>query len=207
MLHLFGREHQLAFGFSAGRSRGHEYEGFSEEVLVYPDYRSWSRGTVPEPSYPDPILQTNTTDKLIRGYAAAHLNLTDALKGVVGVSVAQLKSTGTSYDADQSRKNSKASPYVGLLYDLTSNITAYASYTSIFSPQVEVDITNRKLAPAVGNAYEAGIKSEWFNHRLYATAAVFHIRQKGLAIVFASHEPSLVETVATRVVELGAPRG
>jgi len=32
-------------------------------------------------------------------------------------------------------------------------------------------------------------------------------RQKGLAIVFASHEPALVETVATRVVELGAPRG
>ena len=32
-------------------------------------------------------------------------------------------------------------------------------------------------------------------------------RQSGLAIVFASHEPSLVETVATRTVELGAPRG
>ena len=32
-------------------------------------------------------------------------------------------------------------------------------------------------------------------------------RQKGLAIVFASHEPELVETVATRVVQLGAPRG
>jgi len=32
-------------------------------------------------------------------------------------------------------------------------------------------------------------------------------RQSGLAIVFASHEPSLVQTVATRVVELGAPRG
>ncbi|MCW2802380.1 MAG: type transport system ATP-binding protein [Propionibacteriaceae bacterium] len=32
-------------------------------------------------------------------------------------------------------------------------------------------------------------------------------RQNGLAIVFASHEPTLVETVATRVVELGAPRG
>jgi ABC-2 type transport system ATP-binding protein len=31
-------------------------------------------------------------------------------------------------------------------------------------------------------------------------------RQQGLAIVFASHEPALVETVATRVVELGAPR-
>ena len=32
-------------------------------------------------------------------------------------------------------------------------------------------------------------------------------RVAGLAIVFASHEPALVETVATRVVELGAPRG
>jgi ABC-2 type transport system ATP-binding protein len=32
-------------------------------------------------------------------------------------------------------------------------------------------------------------------------------RQQGLAIVFASHEPSLVQTVATRTVELGAPRG
>jgi ABC-2 type transport system ATP-binding protein len=32
-------------------------------------------------------------------------------------------------------------------------------------------------------------------------------RKQGLAIVFASHEPALVETVATRVVELGAARG
>jgi ABC-type multidrug transport system ATPase subunit len=32
-------------------------------------------------------------------------------------------------------------------------------------------------------------------------------RQQGLAIVFASHEPALVDDVATRVVELGAPRG
>lgn len=41
----------------------------------------------------------------------------------------------------------------------------------------------------------------WLANRLRAE------RQQGLAIVFASHEPSLVATVATRVVELGAPRG
>jgi ABC-2 type transport system ATP-binding protein len=28
-----------------------------------------------------------------------------------------------------------------------------------------------------------------------------------LAIVFASHEPELVDSVATRVIQLGAPRG
>jgi ABC-2 type transport system ATP-binding protein len=32
-------------------------------------------------------------------------------------------------------------------------------------------------------------------------------RSQGLAMVFASHEPALVEQVATRVIELGAPRG
>ena len=42
---------------------------------------------------------------------------------------------------------------------------------------------------------------EWLAARLKSE------RQKGLAIVFASHEPSLVQNVATRVVELGAPRG
>ncbi len=42
---------------------------------------------------------------------------------------------------------------------------------------------------------------DWLAQRLKSE------RQNGLAIVFASHEPALVETVATRVVELGAPRG
>jgi len=32
-------------------------------------------------------------------------------------------------------------------------------------------------------------------------------RQEGLAIILASHEPALVDVVATRVLELGAPRG
>jgi ABC-2 type transport system ATP-binding protein len=41
----------------------------------------------------------------------------------------------------------------------------------------------------------------WLAHRLKSE------RQKGLAIVFASHEPELVKTVSTRVIELGAPRG
>jgi ABC-2 type transport system ATP-binding protein len=41
----------------------------------------------------------------------------------------------------------------------------------------------------------------WLSQRLKSE------RQKGLAIVFASHEPELVDSVATRVIQLGAPRG
>lgn len=41
----------------------------------------------------------------------------------------------------------------------------------------------------------------WLAERLKAE------RQEGLAIILASHEPRLVDVVATRVLELGAPRG
>ena len=190
---VLGREQQLAFGFSAGRSDGHEYEGFSDEFPAYPDYHLFGRVQIAEPVYPDPILQSHTSDKLLRAYAAAHLNVTDRLKGVLGVSAAKLDGSGTSYGTDQSRHNTKASPYVGALYDLTSNLTLYASYTGIFNPQTEVDFNNRKLPPAVGSSYEGGIKSEWFDRRLYATIAGFRVRQNNLATaagVFGPDDPN-----------------
>jgi outer membrane receptor for ferric coprogen and ferric-rhodotorulic acid len=178
---LFGREHQLAVGFSAARADGLEYEGFSLDPIVYPDVRDWGRTAIAEPSFPDPVLQADTTDRLTRAYAAAHLNLADGLKLVVGASATRLKSSGTSYGTDQARNDSAVSPYLGAVVDLTKNVSLYASYTDIFNPQVEVDINRRKLDPARGSSYEAGIKSEWFGKRLYATAAVFRAKQKGLA--------------------------
>jgi outer membrane receptor for ferric coprogen and ferric-rhodotorulic acid len=178
---LFGRQHDLAFGFSAGRSDGEEYEGYSSDSSEYPDYRTWGQVAIPQPSYPDPILQAHTRDQLFRMYAATHLNFSDSLKGVLGFSAAKLESSGFSYGVDQSRLNSKASPYAGLLYDLTANITPYASYTGIFNPQSQVTRGNQKLPPAVGYSYEGGIKSEWFDKRLYAAIAGFRTRQNNLA--------------------------
>src|SRR6185503_12123810 len=52
----------------------------------------------------------------------------------------------------------------------------------IFNPQSERDISNRNLPAAHGKAYEAGVKSEWFDHRLYLTGAVFRSQQDDLAI-------------------------
>jgi outer membrane receptor for ferric coprogen and ferric-rhodotorulic acid len=192
-LPVLGREHTLAFGFSAGRSDGREYEGFSDAIIEYPDYRTLGQQSVAEPEYPEPILQSHTSDKLLRAYAAAHLDFTDQLKAVVGVSAAKLQGSGTSYGTDQSRDNAKASPYLGALYDLTHQVTLYASYTGIFNPQIEADLNDRKLAPAVGYSYEGGLKSDWFDKRLYATLAGFRVKQKNLATfagVFGPDDPN-----------------
>ncbi len=134
-----------------------------------------------EPTYPGLDLASDQTDRLARVYAAAHLSFTDSVKAVVGFNALSLKSKGYSYGIDTPRDEQKVSPYVGVVWDLTPNISAYASYTDIFNPQSEVDITHATLAPAHGKAYEAGVKSDWFDHRLFLTAAIFQSEQGNLA--------------------------
>ncbi len=178
---LFGREHQLSLGFSTARANAREYENFSEATIDYPDVRTLGSVVIPEPSYPGAYLAADYGDRLTRLYGSAQLNVTDRLKAVVGASAMRITSTGQSYGVDQSRKVSAVSPYLGAVFDLTPNVSLYASYTDIFNPQSEVDAGNRKLDPAQGSSYEAGIKSEWFDKRLYLTASLFRAKQKGLA--------------------------
>lgn len=178
---LFGREHQLAFGVSTARSDALEWEDFYLGAIDFPAVQDWGRLQVAEPAYPGEYLAADYTDRLTRAYGAAHVNFSDNLKAVVGASAMWIKSTGTSYGTDQSRKESGVSPYVGAVYDVTPHISLYASYTGIFNPQSEIDVNRAKLDPAKGTSIEGGIKSNWFGGRLYATAALFRAKQKGLA--------------------------
>lgn len=180
---LFGRQHTLALGLSTASMKSREYEAFSDEFPVYPSISEWAeKGLVlTRPAYPDEYLAEDTKDRLTRAYGALHVNLADSLKLVAGASVMWIKTTGSSYGVEQSLKDSAVSPYVGAVFDLTPNVSLYASYTDIFNPQNEVDVTNRRLDPAKGTSIEAGVKSEWFDKRLYVSAAVFRARQTGLA--------------------------
>jgi outer membrane receptor for ferric coprogen and ferric-rhodotorulic acid len=184
---LFGREHELAFGVSTARSDGLEYENFSPDPIDFPAVQGWGRVQVVQPVYPGAYLAADYIDRLTRVYGAAHLNVADNLKAVVGASAMWLKSSGDSYGTDQSRNASAVSPYVGVIFDLTKNVSLYASYTDIFNPQVETGIDNRKLDPAAGSSIEGGIKSQWFGGRLYATASLFRAKQKGLASAIGSY--------------------
>jgi len=71
-------------------------------------------------------------------------------------------------------------PYGGIVYDLTDKLSAYVSYTEIFLPQSERDINGQQLDPIVGESYKTGLKAEFFDGRLNASAAIFKIKQDGL---------------------------
>jgi len=178
---LFGREHQLVIGGQTSRAHGHEYEDFSQDKIIYGPVTDWDHLQPAEPTFPGAYLSADQTDRLTRFYTAAHLSLTDKFKVVAGFNALWLKSKGFSYGADTTRDNSKVSPYAGVVYDLTQNVSLYANYTDIFNPQSEVDVTHARLDPAHGKSYEAGFKSEWFDRRLYLTGAIFTSRQDGLA--------------------------
>ncbi len=177
---LFGREHQVVFGVNATHSAAYKWEG-EGGATSYAPILGGSITPPAEPAYGALVLQEQIKTDTTRAYGAIHLNVTDKLTGIVGFNALNLKATGISYGAGQGRSEDKISPYVGAVYDVNANVSLYASYSDIFNPQTESDINRVRLDAAQGKSYEAGVKSEWFDKRLYATASVFKSEQYGLA--------------------------
>ena len=78
--------------------------------------------------------------------------------------------------------SSEFTPYAGLIFDLNSVLSLYASYTDIFKPQTERTFAGEQLKPRTGSQYETGIKGEFLDGRLNAHAAVFHLTDENRAL-------------------------
>lgn len=72
-------------------------------------------------------------------------------------------------------------PYAGVVYDLTDDVSAYASYTEIFQPQSALDAGGNLLDPRSGRQFEVGLKAELFDD-VNATVAYFNLRDKNRAV-------------------------
>jgi len=122
-------------------------------------------------------------------YAATRFNLSDELKLILGSRYSSFYfnsrfknlTTGNERRSPYS-EDGKLTPYGGLVWDFTEDLSWYASYTSIFKPQNVVDESNSPLKPIVGANYETGIKGSYFGGDLNLSAAVFRIIQENRAI-------------------------
>lgn len=72
-------------------------------------------------------------------------------------------------------------PYIGGVWYILPNISAYISHVSTFSPQSAYD-TTRQLSPVSGNQIEGGIKGAFFRGHLGMTLSGYKIIQKNEAI-------------------------
>ncbi|USU10210.1 TonB-dependent siderophore receptor [Sphingomonadaceae bacterium OTU29MARTA1] len=178
-----GRAHDVMFGVTRGAEKYLQYSSYDNAAIgVSLPLGSFFQGNFPEPTFPTPYtlsLDTHTRRETV--YGLVRLNLADPLKLMLGGNATRAHSEGASYGTPTDYNRSKFLPFVGATYDLTANVSAYASFTTIFNPQSQFDVNNQLLDPIEGDNLEAGLKGEWFGGRFNASAAVFQARQKNTA--------------------------
>lgn len=179
---LWGLDQELVFGGNASRSKYTEQS--IEASAGYPDFTdnlaNWNG------SFTEPVFDTlgdggNTSDQRRSLYAAVRLNPIKPLKVIVGANALSVSTRGESYGTNMTRDEHNVAPYTGVVLDLGRDWSLYSSYTSIFSPQKELGSDLKRLKSVKGNNAELGLKGEFFNKQLNASAAVFKTRQDNLA--------------------------
>ncbi len=178
---LFGRQHELLFGAGYARANIREYSGYGNDIgTALSSIYNWS-GNYPQPDYSASSASSNYWLRQRNLYAATKLQVADKLKLILGANNTRITSDGDNYGMDYGRADSATSPYAGLLYALTPSVTAYSSFTSIFTAQNQQSTSGGRLAPATGYSTEGGLKYGTADGRLNASVAVFRVRQDNLA--------------------------
>jgi len=178
---LFGRTHELMLGVE--RIRNDSYASatnFTASGMF--DVREWD----PKTSLAEPDInitahpvRTRTTQEA--AYATWRISLAEPLTAVIGARANwydYAQENNLSSNGEFSVDN-KIVPYAALIYDLNENFSTYASYTEIFNPQTATDVSGSVLEPVTGEAYETGIKGEFYDGRLNTSLAFFRIYQVG----------------------------
>ncbi|USI78241.1 TonB-dependent siderophore receptor [Sphingopyxis sp. USTB-05] len=183
---LLGGQHDLAFGAMASRVD----DGWTnrDPIAIDPidDFNSFD-GRLAEPEWGERYDMSgfgNTTQAAV--YASTRISLIGGLKLIGGGRVSYYKRNeheskfGSPYSLSY---KGQITPYVGLVYNVTDNLSAYASYTNIFKPQGNLrDRNNRLIDPLEGSNYEAGLKALLLDGQLLATVSVYRIEQDNLAV-------------------------
>ncbi len=180
---LFGRTHEFVVGASASRATGNVYRYAPVGVMAaVGNIFEW------DGSYPEPVWDTSpmaTWDTEVRQaavFGATRIHATDELAITLGARINYWDGfNDNTYNFYEYKFSGIVSPYAGITYDLNDNLTAYASYTSIYKPQQYEDINGNYLDPVYGHNYEVGLKGSFFEDRLKASVAVFQTNQKDLA--------------------------
>ncbi|OLF53002.1 TonB-dependent siderophore receptor [Pseudomonas chlororaphis] len=182
---LFGRTHELVVGASR---RDLSFKGKGNPSDFETNTNIYRPSGIPKPDMSATPWTQHRTSELESTYVTTRLNPADDWKVILGGRL-------DWYDYDvtttwNGKPNSSSLPnkvtrnltrYAGVIYDLDQHHSVYVSYTDIFKPQTELDASNNALKPIEGKNYEMGIKGEYFDGALNASAAIFRIDQENRA--------------------------
>jgi outer membrane receptor for ferric coprogen and ferric-rhodotorulic acid len=173
--------------------------GLQQEVVAGANYQTYEGGQVqgrvvtfrqnvdqpnldltlpPEDLGPTP----RTRVKQYGTYAQLRLKPWQPLTVLVGGRFAWWETTDPDVRGNDQAIDARFVPNVGLIYDLTENLSAYGSYNRIFAPQTERLVSEAILKPRTGEQFEVGLKGAYFDGRVNAHVAAFRINDVNRAI-------------------------
>lgn len=186
---LGGREHELVAGFMTSHSRqtGATYDSTALGQVTGSIF-DWE-GHLAKQDFPKNGKYERTQSQN-GAYLATRLRPTDDLSFILGGRVSTYKynedysyypGTGVADTHASYKEHGVVTPYAGVVYDLDDTYSVYASYTSIYQPQIYKDASGKTLEPVEGNSYETGLKAAYFEGKLNASLAFFRIDQDNVA--------------------------
>jgi outer membrane receptor for ferric coprogen and ferric-rhodotorulic acid len=184
--HLLGRKHELAFG-SSRRQADYVTQNYQGSLVSSDiDLWNWNNGSIAKPNFTrtDKVQDITTQDGF---YLTTRLNLADPLKLILGARLDwydyNSRRTGGyhPHGDDDYKVTRQLTRYGGLIYDFDKRHSVYASYSDIFQPQTNKGLDGKIIEPIVGKNYEIGVKGEYFDGALNASAAVFRIEETNRA--------------------------
>jgi outer membrane receptor for ferric coprogen and ferric-rhodotorulic acid len=182
---LGGRSHDLLIGYSGSRADSgylkYDAPGDDPAWKALPAFPGWDGSEIARPDFGPAQVAGDWEDDLNRIYIISHLHATDRLDFVLGANHIDNTTTGFNFGKSMDKDEQQTSPYAGVNYLLATNAKLYASYSDIYEPQADLDKDLQPLGAAQGKSYELGVKSQWFDEHLLATASVFKAEQSNYA--------------------------
>lgn len=179
----FGREHELVVGYYRSRVDNDGLEYAHGDLPATGNFYLWD-GSYPRPQFDSEGTVVSALDTWQNGlYTAGRLTLAEPLKLIAGLRYATWKTSGTYIytDADTNFDYEEIIPYAGMIWDVSEQFSAFASYTGIFKPQGKRDVAGALLDPIKGRSYEVGLKGEHFGGRLSTALTLFQTDQSNVA--------------------------
>jgi len=107
----------------------------------------------------------------------------DQLHVLGGLRYDTVEQNSTSYDGVSSSQNSDAfTGRFGVLWDATSWLAPYGSWSQSFVPNEATTVAGDLLQPEEGNQIEGGIKMSFADERLVVTTSAFSIEKDHIAV-------------------------
>lgn len=187
-LQAFGRRHEIVLGVNwyerKADSQGGQLVGFGGRPV---DVFHFDPSSIADPGAPRWTSHSRTDTRQYGVYGATRLKLSDPLTLLLGGRVSwwdsQTRNLLSGATTSDYKEEGRFTPYAGLVYDLTPNWAAYASYADIFRVQSNYkDAGGKGLPPVTGANHEAGVKGAYLGGKLNLAFAVFRIEETNRAI-------------------------